>query len=127
MVLPVSIWSGPASGDGLAVEPMRHAAERDIAEGVRAKAFGKILVADRPKEAIDRQRSDRCAPPVRCRREGAAMHHRVADLDARGPAIGDQAAGLALKRGEKPRHQRFVSLAEMHRRRQLTLKLANDP
>jgi hypothetical protein len=84
--------------------------------GLRSRSVGQqcvghVLVRHRPQEPLDRARADRRGARVGRRRERAAVHHRVADLDARAEAVDQNAAGLALERRAQRGEQRASSSA----------------
>ena len=63
--------------------------------------LGKILVADRPREAIDSLGADRSGAAVAGGRIRPAVHHGVTDFNPGGKAVDDEPARLALQNGDE--------------------------
>ncbi|KGD19430.1 amino acid permease domain protein [Burkholderia pseudomallei] len=101
---------------------MRHAQRVRVAQRIGQQRVGHVLIRHRPQEALDRARADRRRARVRRRRERSAVHHRVADLDARAEAVHEDAPGAALERRAQRGEQRRVALAEMRGDRQLAFE-----
>ncbi len=88
---------------------------------VGQRRLGKILVADGPHEAIDRVRAHRSRAAVARCRIRPAMHHRVANFDARGKAVHDEPSRLALQDRNEIGKRGQIGFRSVQRRGQLAL------
>ena len=82
----------------------------------------RVLPADRPRPPQDGAGADRRRPAVRRRREGAAVDHRVADLDARRDAAEQEPPDAAFERAERLSVRLEVGLGAVDRRRELAVE-----
>src|SRR3954453_13493425 len=85
----------------LAVDATPQTERIGILQAVRQERLRHVLVADGPEEAGDCEGADRGRTAVGGRREGAAMHYGVADLDARAEAVHQDAADLGLEQRQE--------------------------
>ena len=76
-----------------ALDPVNQAQNPQWIRGLelfRHQRIGKILKADRPREAVNRRRAHRRKPRVGSGRIGAAVDHSISDLDTGGKAVEDE-------------------------------------
>ena len=97
-----------------------------IFQFVGQRGLGKILVADGPREAVDRIRAHRGRAAVAGGRIRPAMHHGVADFDAGGKAVHDEPSRLALQNRNQIGKRGQVALRSVQGRGQLAFERARQ-
>ena len=128
-------WTAPPRRRRRALSGAAAASARSGARELRVQQRrGKVLIADRPQPARDRQTPDRSRPNIGARRVRSAMHHRRADLDAGRESVGQQEpAGFLLEdRPKAPRDTSSSASSRCKRGGQLPLdslgeRAASDP
>lgn len=84
-----------------------------VLERVGQQRIWQILITNRTEKAVDRQATDLGRAPIRGRWVRAAVHHCVADFNARAENVDQQTAGAALERGQDMSHVVVVSFVDV--------------